>query len=193
MFGTCCSHFPNGIFELLDVFKLVIGLAALAILLLELIFLIIVFLRVLAVDFRVGVVVSCAFIVMLGYSLMGTVLRNLFWPFKCIVHFSSSYCSTNLRLILTRNLNHFLFVLDVIFGRRRSLLRAWSFSTLSTLCEDVIPHIDFLRKRSWHVFTTVDGTLLLSCFAFFVLFFFVWCVFSVIISHVDLVSELNTK
>ena len=124
--GTSSGHFSDRLFELLDIFKFVIGLPALAVLLLKLIFLVVVFLGVLSIDFGVRVALPSAIIILLIDRLVW--ISDLSWPFQGVIHFTSCHCGTD-----ARDVWHFvLILLNGILGRRRSLLWAWSFATLST-------------------------------------------------------------
>ena len=60
-------------------------------------------------------------------------------------------------------------------------------------CENVVSNVDFFGERPWHVLTTINGPLLLSRLSLLIFFLFIWRVLPIIISHVDLVSELNSK
>ena len=66
--------------------------------------------------------------------------------------------------------------------------------TLSTsIGEDIIPHVHLFRQTPWQIFSTVNGSFLLSRLPLLVLFFFIWRVLTVIICHIDLISELDAK
>ena len=67
-------------------------------------------------------------------------------------------------------------------------------STLSTsIGEDVISHVDLFRQAPWHIFSTVNGSFLLSRLPLLVLFLLIWRVLTIIIGHIDLISELDAK
>ena len=129
-------HSPNRLLKLLDIFKLVVSFALLAILLLKLILLIVVFLG--EPSFRIRVLFTLAVSILVD-SLLVVSRRLLSWLDRlCRI----GPLVNILILHIWRGLS-FLLWLDSGRGR---LLRAWSAVTavLLVLCEDVVSDIDLL-------------------------------------------------
>lgn len=179
------SHPPNRLFQLLDVFKLVVSLTSLSIFLLKLILFIIIFLGH-SSFFRVRVLFTFTFgisgshnffLVLFTVSLLVLVLLYLLFWLSVTPYFWRSF-----------------LVSCMLFGDCFFFLGAWSLVAGTVwLVEDIFPDVDFFWEWARHILAALNGTLLLPGLALLVLFLFIRRVLSIIIGHVDFVSKLDAE
>ena len=192
---TSRCHSTDRLLKLLDILQLVICFTALPVLLLELILLKIVLLRhTFDISVRVLILTGAIFLrSMCLFLALSSSLSSVSFP-QCL---NLTFCSTINVLLMATDIRR---LIDGFFGLGRRGRRAFlgrgrvaTRPTTATISEDIIAYVDLLRQAPWHVLTSVDRSLLLSLLALLVLFFFIGRILTVIVGHVDLVSELDTE